>query len=402
MAEGLRAMSSFDTEVPVLLLRLDPGPFPRDTLGVVGSLGRAGIEVHAVAESARGPVGRSRYLHRMYARPPGPMAHAPLLDLLRDLSEGIGRPAVLLPVDDRGALAAARLAGRLLGRYLLPAQPAGLPERLADRAQLTLLCRELGLPHPATVVPAGAQQAADAAAELGLPLAAKWSRPWLLPPSSGLPGSTLVHTPDDARRLYEQSERAGSALLLQRLLPGGRVTDWFFHGCFTGDGACLIGGPGRAGRGRPWAGPAAAGRRLPNPQVERAALRLAGHLGYRGLLDLDFRRDAHGRYHLLGVSGRPGAHFRLFTDPSSGLDAVRALHLDLTGRTVPRGPGAPGRRFRPGTYRRRTAPPDGAPPPAPPLPARSSAAPGMPRGVPPAPDSRGAATSLKHTAADDL
>ncbi|MFI1738258.1 ATP-grasp domain-containing protein [Streptomyces sioyaensis] len=389
MAEGLRAMSSFDTEVPVLLLRLDPGPFPRSALGVVRSLGRAGIEVHAVAASARGPVGRSRYLHRMYARPSeltAPMAHAPLLDLLRDLSEGIGRPAVLLPVDDRGALAAARLAGRLLGRYLLPAQPAGLPERLADRAQLALLCRELGLPHPATVVPAGAQQAADAAAELGLPLVAKWSRPWLLPPSAGLPGTTLVHTPDDARRLYELTERAGSALLLQRLLPGGRGTDWFFHGCFTGDGGCLIGGPGRAGRGRPWAGPAAAGRRLPNTQVERAALRLAGHLGYRGLLDLDFRRDAHGRYHLLGVSARPGAHFRLFTDPSSGLDAVRALHLDLTGRTVPRGPGAPGRRFRPGTYRRRTAPPDGAPPPAPPLPARSSAAPhGMPRGVPPAP-----------------
>ncbi|MFI1305525.1 ATP-grasp domain-containing protein [Streptomyces sioyaensis] len=385
MAEGLRAMSSFDTEVPVLLLRLGPGPFPRDTLGVVGSLGRAGIEVHAVAASARGPVARSRYLHRMYARPAelaAPSAQAPLLDLLRDLSEGIGRPAVLLPVDDRGALAAARLAGRLLGRYLLPAQPPGLPERLADRAQLALLCRELGLPHPATVVPAGARQAADAAAELGLPLVAKWSRPWLLPPSAGLPGTTLVHTPDDARRLYERTESAGSALLLQRLLPGGRGTDWFFHGCFTGDGGCLIGGPGRAGRSRPWAGPAAAGRRLPNPQVERAALRLAGHLGYRGLLDLDFRRDAHGRYHLLAAGGRPGAHFRLVTDPSSGLDPVRALHLDLTGRTVPRGPGAPGRRFRPGTYRRRTAPPDGAPP----LPARSSAAShGMPRGVPPAP-----------------
>ncbi|MEU7431112.1 ATP-grasp domain-containing protein [Streptomyces sioyaensis] len=387
MAEGLHAVSSFDTEVPVLLLRLDLGPFARDTLGVVRSLGEAGIEVHAVAASARGPVGRSRYLHRMYARPnelAAPMALTPLLDLLRDLSEGIGRPTVLLPVDDRGAIAAARLAGRLLGRYLLPAQPAGLPERLADRAQLALVCRELGLPHPATVVPAGARQAADAATELGLPLVAKWSRPWLLPPSAGLPGTTLVHTPDDARRLYDQTERACSALLLQRLLPGGRGTDWFFHGCFTGDGGCLIGGPGRAGRGRPWAGPAAAGRRLPNPQIERAALRLAGHLGYRGLLDLDFRRDAHGRYHLLGVSARPGDRFRLFTDPSSGLDAVRALHLDLTGRTVPRGPGAPGRRFRPGTYRRRTAPPDGAPPP--PLPARSSAAPhGMPRGVPPAP-----------------
>ncbi|WP_329150961.1 ATP-grasp domain-containing protein [Streptomyces sp. NBC_01456] len=382
MGEQPRAVPPFDTEVPVLLVRLDPGPFHRETLGVVRSLGRAGIEVHAVAASAGGPVGRSRYLHRMHTHPAGPLAHCALLDLLRDLSDGLGRPAVLLPVDDRAALAAARLAGRLLGRYLLP----GLPERLTDPAELALLCRELGLPHPATAVPAGPQQAAEAAAGLGLPLVATWCRPWLRTPPAGLPGTTVVRTPDDARRLYELAESAGSALLLRRPLPAGRDTDWFFHGCFTRGGGCLIGGAGRAGRGRPWTGPATAGRRLPHPEVERAALRLAGHLGHRGLLDLDFRRDADGRHHLLGAGTRPGARFRLFTDPSSGLDAVRALHLDLTGRTVPPAPGAPGPRPRADTFRGRPAPPDGTALTPPPPPARPSATPhGMPRGVPPAP-----------------
>ncbi|MGW7575470.1 carboxylate--amine ligase [Streptomyces sp. NPDC054765] len=344
-------MSTFDTDVPVLLLRLDPDPFHHGTLGAVRSLGRAGIEVHAAVGSARGPVSRSRYLHRMYELPAGPVAEAPLLELLRAVSEGIGRPAVLIPLDDRGAIAAARLAGRLLGRYLLPAQPAGLPERLADKAELALLCRELDLPHPATALPAGAQQAAEAAGELGLPLVAKWTRPWLLPPSAGLRSTTVVRTRDDVRRLYELTERAGSALLLQRRLAGGPDTDWFFHGCFTRGGACLIGGSGRKERAWPLrTGLTAVGRWLPNPQVERAALRLAGHLGYRGILDLDFRRDAHGRYHLLGFNPRPGAQFRLFTDPSSGLDVVRALHLDLTGRTVPLARSAPGRLFRAENY----------------------------------------------------
>ncbi|MET7801447.1 ATP-grasp domain-containing protein [Streptomyces decoyicus] len=344
-------MSSFDTDVPVLLLRLDPHPFHHGTLGAIRSLGRAGIEVHAVAESARGPVGRSRHLHRMYELPAGPVAHAGLLELLRSVSEGIGRPAVLIPLDDRGAIAAARLAGRLLGRYLLPAQPAGLPERLADKAELARLCRELDLPHPATALPASAQQAADAAGELGLPLVAKWSRPWLLTPSAGLRSTTLVRTRDDARRLYELTERAGSALLLQRRLPGGPDTDWFFHGCFTRGGTCLIGGSGRKERAWPLrTGLTPVGRRLPNPQVERAALRLAGHLGYRGILHLDFRRDAHGRYHLLDLNPRPGDRFRLFTDPSSGLDVVRALHLDLTGRPVPLARSAPGWLFRAGNH----------------------------------------------------
>ncbi|WP_327702960.1 ATP-grasp domain-containing protein [Streptomyces decoyicus] len=376
-------MSSFDTDVPVLLLRLAPPPFHHGTLGAIRSLGRAGIEVHAVAGPARGPVGRSRYLHRMYELPAGPVAHAGLLELLRTVSEGIGRPAVLIPLDDRGAIAAARLAGPLLGRYLVPAQPADLPERLADKAELALLCRELDLPHPATALPGGAQQAADAAGELGLPLVAKWSRPWLLTPSAGLRSTTLVRTRDDARRLYELTERAGSALLLQRRLPGGPATDWFFHGCFTRGGACLIGGAGRKERAwPPRTGLTTVGRRLSNPQVERAALRLAGHLGYRGILDLDFRRDAHGRYHLLDVNPRPGDRFRLCTDPSSGLDVFRALHLDLTGRPVPLARTAPGRPLlamtgswlrgglRKGAYRMRTAPPGSTPLPARPMPAR--------------------------------
>jgi predicted ATP-grasp superfamily ATP-dependent carboligase len=73
--------------------------------------------------------------------------------------------------------------------------------------------------------------------------------------------------------------------------------------------------------------------------------RLVGALGYRGVLDLDFRRSGStGRYHLLDFNPRPGAQFRLFAD-SAGLDVVRALHLDLTGRPLPEGEPVAGRSF---------------------------------------------------------
>ncbi|GAA3303854.1 hypothetical protein GCM10020295_53540 [Streptomyces cinereospinus] len=75
------------------------------------------------------------------------------------------------------------------------------------------------------------------------------------------------------------------------------------------------------------------------------AERLTGALGYRGILDLDFRRCGRtGRYHLLDFNPRPGAQFRLFTD-TAGVDVVRALHLDLTHRPVPDGAPRPGRAF---------------------------------------------------------
>lgn len=337
-------MPSFDTEVPVLLLRLDPNPFHHGTLGAVRSLGRTGIEVHAVVESAPGPVSRCRFMHRMHALPPGPTSHLDLERALVRASDAIGRPAVLIALDDRGAIAVAELSTRLSDRYLLPDLPPDLPGRVADKAGLAALCHSTGIPHPTTVAPCSPAEAAMEAAALGLPVVAKWSRPWLLP--TGLRSTTLVRTPAHASELYEHSAQAGSQLLLQRRLPEGHGTDWFFHGYAAERGAFLLGGAGRKERSwPPRTGLTAVGTWLANREVEEAAARLAAQVGYRGILDLDFRLDPDtGTYHLLDFNPRPGAQFRLFTD-DSGLDVVRAQHLHLTGRAVPAQRGGPGRVF---------------------------------------------------------
>ncbi|WP_435594526.1 ATP-grasp domain-containing protein [Streptomyces panacea] len=335
-------MVSFDIGVPAVLVRLDRNPFHHGTLGAVRSLGRAGIAVHAVIESPRSPVARSRYLRSATVAEKGEELHG----LLLRISERLGTPAVLVPLDDLSAISVARLGPRLAGRYLLPEQPSGLPERVADKVELAAICGTLGLPHPRTAVPGDREEAARAAWTLGLPVVAKWSRPWLLPEGSGLRSTVVVRSPREARELFARSAEAGSRLLLQELLPRGRDLDWFFHGYSGGDGTLLMGGAGRKERSWPVAaGLTAVGRWLPNPVVERLAGEVVAALGYRGIVDLDFRLDAAtGAYHLLDFNPRPGAQFRLFTDPS-GTDVVRALHLDLTGRPVPAQVPAYGRTF---------------------------------------------------------
>ncbi|WP_206337415.1 ATP-grasp domain-containing protein [Streptomyces sp. Z26] len=339
------APPALDTAVPALLLRLDPNPFHHGTLGAVRSLGRAGVEVHAFVESARDPAGHSRHLRRAYAMPRGAVTAERLATVLRRTARLIGRPAVLVPMDDLSAVLAPRAAARAGGRFLLPDLPdlpdlpGGLAERVADKEALAALCRLLDIPHPRTVVPGDAAEAAAATRALGPPVVAKWSRPWLLPgAASGLRSTTLVRDPDEARRLFARGREAGSRLLLQARVPGGRDADWFFHGCRTADG-WLGGGAGRKDLAWPTgAGLTAVGSRLPNPAVEETADRLAAHLGYRGILDLDFRFDpGTGTYHLLDFNPRPGAQFRIFADDGpggTGLDVVRALHLDLTGRAA--------------------------------------------------------------------
>ncbi|MFH8614099.1 ATP-grasp domain-containing protein [Streptomyces sp. NPDC017979] len=340
-------MPPFDAEVPALVLRLDRNPFHHGTLGAVRSLGRAGVEVHAVVESVRSPVARSRHLSRVHPAPrwaaPDPDA---FVDLLLAVSERIGRRAVLIPMDDLGAVLTAASAPRLAERYLFPALPPALPGLLADKGELAAVCRAAGVAHPQTVVPHGAAETADAVARLGLPLVAKWSRPWLLPPAAGLRSTCLVRSPAEARALYERGAGTGAGLLLQRYLPDAPDGDWFFHGYVDAHAACLAGGSGRKELSWPLrTGLTAKGRWQPNAEVVAAALRLVAHVGYRGVIDLDFRRDAGtGAYSLLDANPRPGAQFRLFTGPD-GTDVVRALYLDLTGQPVPARAERPGRVF---------------------------------------------------------
>lgn len=344
-------MHAFGNLVPAVLLRLDRNPFHHGTLGAVRSLGRKGVEVHAVVEAGGGPMARSRYLRAVHRGPDGgsggldPDAPEALLECLAGVSERIGRPAVLVAMDDLSAIAVARIAPRLGERFRIPHQPDGLPARVADKAELSRLCARWDIPHPETVIPASGAEAAEAAWGLGLPTVAKWSRPWLLPAGSGLRSTTLVHSAAEARRLYERSEEAGCRLLLQRFLPAGPDTDWFFHGAFTRGGHPLLAGSGRKELAWPVrTGLTAVGRWLPDPAVEEAGLRIAERLGYQGILDLDFRRDERGCFRLVDFNPRPGAQFRLFTD-AAGLDVVQAMYLDLTGQRVPEPVPWPGRVF---------------------------------------------------------
>ncbi|WP_336204073.1 carboxylate--amine ligase [Nonomuraea sp. LPB2021202275-12-8] len=329
-----------DRTIPALVLRLDSNVFHHGTLGAIRSLGRAGVEVHGLVEGRHAPTYRSKYLARMHTRPRG-------RDIVRALTQvagSIGRKAVLLALDDEGAIAVAEHAAELRPYYLMPDQTPGLPRTLADKRLLYQLCATLGIAQPETRLITGERDAEAAVADLGLPLVAKWAQPWLLPAGTGLRNTSLVHRPQQVARLLRHA--AGSDLLFQRFVPGGPHADWFFHGYFDENSRCLYGGAGRKERAYPaGAGLTTYGRWLPNPVVEATVRELAATVGYRGVLDIDFRHDpVKDAYHLLDFNPRLGAQFRLFSD-SMGLDVVRAAHLHLSGRQAVRGRADHGRTY---------------------------------------------------------
>ena len=334
----------FDTATPAVVLKLDHNVMHHGGLGVIRSLGRAGIPVYAVHEHPLAPAAHSRYLHGRFLWNPQPDRPEQVVAGLIRLAERIGRPAVLIPTDDAGAILLAEHGTALRRWFRFPEISPRLPRQVAGKFSLTALCHDFGLPTVKAVLVRDLDEAAEFAAQVGLPLVAKLAQPWR--PASGFRGAkprstTLVRTKDELAEVFQVV--AGEQLMLQEHIPGD---DWFFHGYCDAESDCVPAFTGVKERSYPpHAGLTSLGRCVPNERLRSEVVGLLGRLAYRGIMDLDLRYDHRDdRYKLLDFNPRIGAQFRLFAN-ADGLDVARAAHLDLTGRAVPHGEPVSDRRF---------------------------------------------------------
>jgi D-aspartate ligase len=341
---------AFDTSVAAVVVKLRHSVVHYGGLGVIRSLGRVGIPVYAVHEGRLAPPATSKYLSGGFVwETAGDAANDPgrLLDCLATLAERIGGPAILVPTDDAAAIFVAERGRALEDRFRFPRPPAGLPRALASKRGLYQLCQQLGIPCPKAVLPSSRPDVEAFCADATFPVVVKGAEPWLLPKGAGVRSTTIARSADELLDLYRRVEgHAATGLLLQEHIPPEAGEDWFFHGYCDQASTCLVGFTGRKLRSYPaYAGPTSLGRWVPNEELRRQAEELFRTISYRGIMDLDYRLDRRdGRYKLLDFNPRLGAQFRLFED-DLGIDVVRAMHLDLTGRAVPRGRPLPGRGF---------------------------------------------------------
>ena len=334
-----------DAGTPAVILKFDPNVMHHGGLGVIRSLGRAGVPVYAVHEDKLAPAASSRYLRgRVLWRPDAADVDRVLAGLAR-LAEIIGRPAVLFPTDDAGAIFLAEHGRELRPAFLFPDLPADLPRRLAGKHSLHEVCREFGVASPRTTLPGSLAQAREFADAAGYPVVAKLTDPWHAH-GSGLRSTQVIADQRQLDRVYDACGRAGAGLMLQEFIPGGHGHDWFFHGYCDADSTCRPAFTGVKVRSYPsGAGLTSFGRSAPNAALRAEITGLLTRLGYRGVLDLDIRLDGRdGRYHLLDFNPRLGAQFRLFRD-TAGTDVALAAYLDLTGQPVPPADQVDGRSF---------------------------------------------------------
>ncbi|MFJ9179047.1 ATP-grasp domain-containing protein [Streptomyces sp. NPDC102360] len=336
-----------DRDVPGLIVKFGDYPLHHGGVGAIRSLGRLGVPMYAITEDRYTPAAASRYLCRAFPwRTTGTEEPERLVDGLLRAARRIGRPAVLIPTDEEAAVLIAEHQDPLAAAGLLfPRVERELPRRLASKQGLHELCVEHGIPSPTAAFPASYADIEEFAVKARFPVVAKNREAFTRRSRPAVNGTTKIETPDGLRQLaLEWGEKPG--VILQEYLPREDAEDWIVHAYFDQDSTPLAMFTGVKVRSwPPHAGMTASAYVVDNPELADVAARFIKQIGFTGIIDLDLRFDRRdGQYKLLDFNPRMGAQFRLFEN-EAGVDVVRAMHLALTGRTVPEGEQRAGHRY---------------------------------------------------------
>lgn len=335
-----------DRDVPGLIVKFGDYPLHHGGVGAIRSLGRLGIPMYAITEDPYTPAASSRYLKRAFVWPTtGTEDPGHLVEGLLRIGRRIGRPTVLVPTDEEAAVLIAEHQGDLAGRFLFPRVEPDLPRRLASKQGLHELCVEHGIPSPTAAFPGSYDDIVAFAEKARFPVVAKNREAFLRRRRPAVNGTTRIRTREGLLRLARDwGQRPG--VILQEYLPREDAEDWIVHAYFDQDSTPLAMFTGVKVRSwPPHAGMTANAYVVDNPELADIAARFIKQIGFTGIIDLDLRFDRRdGQYKLLDFNPRVGAQFRLFEN-ESGVDVVRAMHLDLTGRTVPEGEQRAGHRY---------------------------------------------------------
>ncbi len=335
-----KPLTHIDTSTPVLLFKTGRFPLHHGMLGIIRSLGRLGIEVYAVLEDRFVPAGFSRFLAGEFIWNPDENASEALLDGLQLIGERIGRPAILIPTNDHDAIFMEEHSARLGAWYQYPHPTPGLTRSLADKQELLDICRNAGLPCPRSIVPGSLAEVEDLAGKLEFPVLVKIVRPWLRPRPLGLSSTSIISNAAELTAVFRLAQGPPwFPLLVQEHIPAAGDSDAMYAAYCDHSSRALVSMTGEKLRSYPArAGMTASGRTTDNPGLSRLAESFLARIGYRGVVDLEFRQDLRdGAFKLLDFNPRVGAQFRLYEN-GAGIDVVRAMYLDLTGQAVPQSP----------------------------------------------------------------
>ena len=259
-----------------------------------------------------------------------------LLAYLLDLGAQVGKGAVLLPTSDSDVLFIAKHREALGTYYAVPLPGADVVDTVMDKAKLCRKAQECGVPVPKTSLCQDLEAVRAAGRNVVYPCVVKpaYSYIWHQSNNWSIVGgckAIKVWSPRELEESYLRVSRADKTVLVQEFVAGAD-NQIFVAGvyiCQNGDLAVgftarkLLQYPQETGTG-------VVVESIRNPEVLSLATRLLQHLGYRGIAEVEFKRDpANGIYHLIEINPRFWDQHRL--GAVCGVNLSYMAYRDLTG-----------------------------------------------------------------------
>ena len=335
-------MTFKDISLPVVVLRMDH----YGALGVMRSLGRLGVRVYGVHAAKECLGSYSKYCREVFKWDLDNAPPEESVEYLTRISERIGRKSLLIATNDETALFVSENAGILSRHFVFPSNPPELVRSLYEKKAMYFMAKRLNIPTAETMFPGSKAELLELSQNVQFPVMLKASDNIVISKRNGKK-MVIARTREQLLQEYDRMEDpVHPSLMLQEYIPGNEDTAWMFNGYFDENSNLLFGLTGRKLHQTPvYTGMTALGICLKNPIVQTQTEYLVQSLGYRGILDIDYRYDERdGKYKLLDVNPRLGATFRLFVG-QDGMDVVRAEYLHFTGQSVPQSSLCEGRKW---------------------------------------------------------
>ena len=314
-------------------------------LAVTRSLGRAGVPVLGLDDERGGLGQHSRHLAGL-GLVPGPTVDggAALADHLEALGPSFAERPVLMPTNDDWVLALARHRERLEPHYRYPFADYDVVQRALSKTDLYRACQALGVEIPQTWYLDEGRSPEQVATEVAYPCVLKPDD------SRGFYGAfrAKVFVVDTPAAFVERCAAAaayGLTLVAQRWIgtePGGfwSVASYLSpggapRGVFTGR---------KLEQWPPDFGTSCLADARWDPQIADAGVRVLQALGYHGISEIEFVRDAAtGRLLLLDVNTRAWKWVGL--PVAAGVDLPLLAYRDAVGDGFDSGPQRDGARW---------------------------------------------------------
>jgi predicted ATP-grasp superfamily ATP-dependent carboligase len=300
-------------------------------LAAIRSLGRAGAAVLAVDHRPWALGLRSRYATHVPVPDPASDEDG-FVAALVELGDALGSPAPIFPTHDEGLNAVARAQGELGERFLYPFPPWEELERIQDKRTQLERAEAAGLDVPRTSHPSTAAEALAFGDELGYPVLVKPADPIEFKRRHRRQ-AFRCETRAELEDAYAKAEPHEP--MVQELIPGGDDSLYTLGSYLDASGKPLGVFSGRKLRQTPrLVGTCRVGEAVWVQEVVDAGLRLLAEFGFRGLSQVEFKRDPRdGRYRLMEINPRLFQWHGLAA--ACGVDLPRLAYHDLLGLPCP-------------------------------------------------------------------